>query len=167
MKKLLIPIFIIIVICFVFCIQKQKTKNKEREKTYQNFHFNDFEFLHPIQQNELNENTVICFFSSTCGLCSYEAELLVRNKENIPENLDFIFVSAQKTDSIQNFINRNKLSNEAHFYFAKIDSALLIHKYGVSRYPRGIIYKNDLLCDVYKGVIELDRIKNKLNKTSN
>jgi hypothetical protein len=116
-----------------------------------------------VKDYELNENSVICFFSSTCALCSYEAKQL-KKEEFVPENLDFIWVSAQGCDSIISFIESNNLSDTKHFKFAQIDSTILVNKYNVKQYPRGLIYKNGILCHVFKGVINLPKIKEQLKK---
>nr|WP_290639389.1 redoxin domain-containing protein [Labilibaculum sp.] len=119
--------------------------------------------MEPVEDNELNEHSVICFFSSSCSLCSYEAKQL-KKEEFVPKNLDFIWVSSQPRDSLITFIESNNLADVKHFKFAQIDSTTLVEKYNVREYPRGLIYKNGILCHSYKGLISLFKIKEQLKK---
>jgi len=162
MKKIIsLLLFLAITTGLLFVIQDLKKKNSEINNHFTSINFKDFDFLQVVQESELNENSVICFFSSTCSLCSYEAEIL-KKEEFVPENLDFIWVSRQPKDSIRTFIKKNELSDVAHFRFAQIDSTLLEQKYDIKEYPRGLIYKNGILCHVYKGLISLHQIKEKI-----
>ncbi len=162
MRKFIFPLLFLLIITGLLCkIINLKNRNNEIISHFSSIDFDDFDFLQPIHDYELNENSVICFFSSTCSLCSYEAELL-KKEQFTPENLDFIWVSCQPKDSIESFIEKNNLSDVAHFKFARIDSVVLEQKYDVREYPKGLVYKNGRLCHVYKGLICLHKIKEKI-----
>jgi hypothetical protein len=162
-KNLQLTLFVLIVTPLLFVIINKRKTNKEIAINFTIIDFEDFEFIKLVEDYELNENSVICFFTSTCSLCSYEANQL-KKKEFIPENLDFIWVSSQNRDSIVSFIKSNNLADVKHFKFAQIDSTTLVEKYNVREYPRGLIYKNGILCHSYKGLISLFKIKEQLKK---
>ena len=162
-KRLPLALFVLIVIPLLFVIINKRKTNKKIAIHFTTIDFDDFEFIKPVEDYELNENSVICFFTSTCSLCSYEANQL-KKKEFIPENLDFIWVSSQPRDSLITFIESNNLADVKHFKFAQIAPNILTEKYNVREYPRGLIYKNGILCHSYKGLISLFKIKEQLKK---
>jgi len=164
LKKLLpLSLFILIVVSLLFVIVDKRKTNKEIAIHYEIIDFEDFDFIEPIEDYELNENSVICFFNSTCSLCSYEAKQL-KKEEFVPDNLDFIWVSSQNRDSITSFIKNNNIADVEHFKFAQIEPSILTEKYNVNEYPRGLIYKNGILCHSFKGLINLFKIKEHLKK---
>ncbi|NOU61605.1 redoxin domain-containing protein [Marinifilum caeruleilacunae] len=164
LKKILpVALFVIIVVTLLFFISTKRKANKEIASNFEIIDFNDFNFLEPVEDYELNENSVICFFASDCSLCSYEAKQL-KKEDFVPENLDFIWVSSQNRDSIVSFIKSNDIAGVEHFKFAQIEASVLTEKYNINEYPKGLIYKNGILCHSFKGLISLFTIKEHLNQ---
>jgi len=82
----------------------------------------EFEFLtleqKPFTKAKIkpNTNTIFIYFNSECDFCQHEAQSISDNLDSF-KNVQFIFVSTEPIETIQQFAEQNNLNNKQNITF--------------------------------------------------
>jgi hypothetical protein len=149
---------LVILVLLSILISRNLKRMEKQENKYSIFQQEDFKFL-TAKDGYFEENIVIIFFSSTCGVCEIEAKQVEGKK---PDFVDFIFVSPEREESILSFAKKTGLLDMKGIYLAQIDTLLIREKYKPQGVPVYIIYQNDILIQRGKGLLDLNNINQRL-----
>jgi peroxiredoxin len=135
-------------------ISKVKEKNKiaKQIKTIPKFEFLTLE-QQPFNKANLkpNLNTIFIYFNSECEFCQHEAKSISQNLNKF-KNVQFIFISFEKTEAIKKFTELYKLDNQENIVFLEDKKAMFSTLFNANSIPYILIYnKNNRLIKKHKG----------------
>lgn len=100
---------------------------------------------------------IIFFFSTECGHCESEVQLVFSNATRF-ENAEIYFLSMEDTADLTTFVDQYQLSLNSGIEMGQIDKNV-IHSMGVNTYPMCFIYASDgTLLKKYAGVVKIEAI---------
>lgn len=100
-----------------------------------------------------NLNTVFIYFNSKCDFCQQEAKDISNNIEEF-KSTQFIFVSRESFEVIQNFSQQYKLNNKSNITFLHDSLDIFYNRFGATSIPYILIYnKNQELIKKHKGLL--------------
>lgn len=111
-----------------------------------------------------NLNTVFIYFNSECDFCQHEAKDISNTIERF-KNTQFIFVSVEPIEVIQNFAEQYNLNNQSNITFLHDNLDIFHNRFGATSIPYILIYnKNQELIKKHKGQLNAKGILNAINQ---
>ncbi len=140
---------------FIFNIT---TKTKEKNAIAQKLEtIPEFEFLtleqKPFTKANLKPNTysIFIYFNSECDFCQHEAQSISDNLDNF-KNVQFIFVSTEPIETIQQFSEQYNLDNKQNITFLYDNLDTFSSQFNATSIPYVLIYdQNKKLIKKHKG----------------
>lgn len=111
-----------------------------------------------------NVYTVFIYFNSECDFCQHEAKDISNTIEKF-KNTQFIFVSIEPIEVIQNFAEQYNLNNQSNITFLHDNLDIFHNRFGARSIPYILIYnKNQELIKKHKGQLNAKGILNTINQ---
>lgn len=108
--------------------------------------------------------TVFIYFNSECDYCHHEAESISQNLNSF-KNVQFIFVSTEKIETIKQFSKKYKLHNQPNITFLYDNDYLFTRNFNANSIPYILIYnKENNLIKKQSGQLNANGILRVLNK---
>lgn len=134
--------------------------SKTKEKNQIAMHLEivpEFEFL-TLEQQPFNNtnlkpklNTIFIYFNSECDFCQHEAQSINDNLESF-KNVQFLFVSREPIETIQQFSEKYKLNNQQNITFLYDNLDKFSNQFDANSIPYVLIYdQNQNLIKKHKG----------------
>ncbi len=143
---------------------KSKNTIKERLENIPNFNFLTINDSYFSNSNLLPEMPIVfIYFNSQCDLCKHEAESINDNM-SILKNIQFIFVSMEDKEDIQQFSELYGLSSYPNVTFLNDRHDNFYNLFGVNSVPYILIYdENQKLIKKHRGQLNSSGILKVLN----
>jgi len=138
---------------------KEKNAIAEQLQTIPEFEFFTLE-QQPFTKAELqpNLNTIFIYFKSDCDFCQYEAQNISDNLDSF-KNVQFIFVSTESIEVIQDFSKQYNFYNQQNITFLYDNNSLFSSQFDATSTPYVLIYdKNQQLIKKHKGQLNVKGI---------
>ena len=167
--KIAIPLLLIGLITFVgykvISIINQKKQIAKNIQTIPNFSYKKINGTVFTNQNlKKNTATVFIYFNSECEFCNEEANMIEQNCSKF-NNVELLFVSYEKPNSINAFATKHKLSNYDNITFICDSKTTFSTTFDVHLMPCLILYnKNQHLTEKLKGQTKVETLLKKLNQ---
>lgn len=160
--KLFIAILLISVVGYLgYKITTKLNHKKEvatRIKNLPNFSFLDLQGRIFTQDILKNKPIVFVYFNSDCDYCQSEAIKIQQRLQDF-KNVELIFVSFEKKDSIQQFAKKYQLYNQKSVTFLEDAKAEFSKIFDVNSTPYIVVYDADKkLLQKFKGATKIDEI---------
>jgi peroxiredoxin len=105
-----------------------------------------------------NLNTIFIYFNSDCDFCHYEAQNISDNLDSF-KNEQFVFVSTESIEVIQNFSKQYNFYNQQNITFLYDNISLFSSQFDATSIPYVLIYdKNQQLIKKHKGQLNVKGI---------
>jgi peroxiredoxin len=165
-NKIKILIFVTFLATLFFIIyninNKLNYKNEviERIKIMPNFSFLDIKGVTYTQNDLLVKPTIFIYFNSDCDYCHVEASKIEKRIKDF-KNIQLIFISFEKKETIITFAEKYKLNNQKNIIFLEDRKFQFSKIFDVNSIPYIVIYdKNKKLLKKIKGLVKIDKIIN-------
>ena len=138
---------------------KEKNAIAEQLQTIPEFEFFTLE-QQPFTKADLqpNLNTIFIYFNSDCDFCHYEAQNISDNLDSF-KNVQFVFVSTESIEVIQNFSKQYNFYNQQNITFLYDNNSLFSSQFDATSTPYVLIYdKNQQLIKKHKGQLNVKGI---------
>ncbi|AOR27661.1 redoxin [Formosa sp. Hel1_33_131] len=135
---------------------KEKKAIAEQLQTIPEFEFFTLE-QQPFTKADLkpNLNAIFIYFNSDCDFCHYEAQNISDNLDSF-KNVQFVFVSTESIEVIQNFSKQYNFYNQQNITFLYDNNSLFSSQFDATSIPYVLIYdKNQELIKKHKGQLNV------------
>jgi len=101
---------------------------------------------------------IIFFFSTECGHCESEVQLVFSNVSKF-KNSEIYFFSLEEISAMKTYVDQNNLSLNSGIEMGQVDYTNVMHNMGVNTYPMCFIYSPDgILLKKYAGIVKIEAI---------
>lgn len=161
-KKVIVLVLFLSVISFLGYKISSKIGHKkeivERTKTIPSFSFLDTYNNLYSNKNLPNIPIVFVYFNSNCDYCQSEATKIEEHLEDFKE-VQFVFVSFEKQDSIIAFAKEYKLYNKENIVFLEDKKGAFSQIFDINSIPYIVLYDaNKNFMQKFKGATKIDDI---------
>ncbi|MCH3883484.1 TlpA family protein disulfide reductase [Tenacibaculum aquimarinum] len=130
----------------------------ERIKTTPSFSFKTIENLVYTEKDLPNVPVVFVYFNSECEFCKTEASKIQSRLTDF-KNVQLVFVSFEKKETIESFASVYKLDNQENVLFLEDKKGLFSEIFDVNSIPYIVVYNKDKeLLKKFKGATKVDDI---------
>lgn len=110
-----------------------------------------------------NKSVLFVYFNSECDFCNHEAEMIQQNLEKL-EDIQIVFISFEKTDSIKEFAQKYSLLQHDNINFISDSKATFATTFDVKSLPCLVLYDlNRNLIEKIKGQVKIETVLEKLH----
>jgi thiol-disulfide isomerase/thioredoxin len=111
-----------------------------------------------------NTKTVLIMFNSECEYCQYEARTISSHFDQILDDTQLVFLSAEPLATIEQFRDNYFLSSNQNVTFAQVYLPQLIDTFKKISYPSIFVYnESGVLLKEFKGETKVEAILSALN----
>lgn len=108
-----------------------------------------------------NKPVLFVYFNSECDFCNHEAEMIQQNLEKL-EDIQIVFISFEKTDSIKEFAQKYSLLQYDNITFISDSKATFATTFDVKSLPCLVLYDlNRNLIEKIKGQVKIETVLEK------